>query len=106
MSQPIKYVIPGSILKKCKSVEIDIECESSKYILVTGEVVNQYCTPLANSAIAVYRIDEACKSRRKSYIGVVFTDTKGRYGISLPRSRRYSYCFIAYCSFQQNLLLT
>lgn len=100
MDDKSRYTITGFNLMRFKTVKVDLQCGESRYVFVTGKVLSPNGKPLPNSAVAIYRIDESSNQKKKIYAGVVFCDERGVYGISLPRSRKYSYIFKAYCEVQ------
>ncbi|AOR23409.1 carboxypeptidase regulatory-like domain-containing protein [Clostridium taeniosporum] len=97
-----KEVLCGNEIMFCKVVEIDSVLQKEEYILITGKVLSPDKIPLSNAAIKVFSIDDRYTPAKKKYIGVTFSDEKGRYGISIPRNLNVSYEFKAYgCIYQE-----
>lgn len=100
MDDKSRYTITGFNLIRFKTVKVDLQCGESRYVFVTGKVLSPNGKPLPNSAVVIYRIDRKNNPEKNVYAGVVFCDEEGTYGVSLPRSRKYSYIFKAYCEAQ------
>ncbi|MHC1747913.1 MAG: hypothetical protein AB9856_05905 [Cellulosilyticaceae bacterium] len=80
--------IRGCCIARCKIINLNIELPSEKYVLIQGSVCTAGGVPLANAAIAVFKMSRTCPLQ-EIYIGMTFTLEDGSYGISVPRGSDY-----------------
>lgn len=88
--------LTGCELDNNKIITLNFQFTNEGYFLLRGFVLTPTGEPLPNAALEITLMDRKYNPPRESFIGVTFSQSDGRYGISLPFKLNYYYTIMAY----------